>query len=295
LTRSQDPDAAFLGTVFFLSDYGLHDEFVGVVHAVLRRLAPHVEVIDLTHEVPSFDVRAGALSLERTVPHLGTGVVLAVVDPGVGGERRGVVISVASTGGPRYFVGPDNGLLLASAQAGGVVQEAVSLFPRSSDPGADGPEVCTFDGRDVFAPAVAALCCGADPGVLGTPVDVASLVALPQAVVERGRLSDGRRCLRSEVTWVDHFGNVQLAAATPDLPRGAMLTLSVELVRSADRAADIPVEAVMVRSVRTFSELMTEEIGVLVDSNRHLALVVREGSAALRLGIRAGDLVNLVS
>ena len=99
-------------TVFFLSDYGTRDEFAGVVRAVLRRLAPAAVVIDLTHEVPPFDVAAGARTLLRALPHLGPGVVLAVVDPGVGSARRGVAIEAASDGGPSFFVGPDNGLLL---------------------------------------------------------------------------------------------------------------------------------------------------------------------------------------
>ncbi|HEY5244790.1 MAG TPA: SAM-dependent chlorinase/fluorinase, partial [Acidimicrobiales bacterium] len=106
-------------TVYFLSDYGLADEFVGVVHAVLRRLAPGIAVVDLVHEIPPYDVRAGAAALVRAVPHLGPGVVLAVVDPGVGGSRRGLVLEID---GPdrRWFVGPDNGLLLAAAaRAGG--------------------------------------------------------------------------------------------------------------------------------------------------------------------------------
>ncbi|MGH9100389.1 MAG: SAM-dependent chlorinase/fluorinase, partial [Acidimicrobiales bacterium] len=93
-------------TVFFLSDYGLSDEFVGVVHAALLRLVPDLSVVDLTHGIPAFDVRAGAASLLRAAPHLGPGVVLAVVDPGVGSARRGVAVRAADG---RWFVGPDNG------------------------------------------------------------------------------------------------------------------------------------------------------------------------------------------
>ena len=79
------------GTVSFLSDYGLEDEFVGVVHSVLRSLAPGVAVVDVTHGIPAHDVRAGSLALARSAPYLCPGVVLAVVDPGVGGDRRGSV------------------------------------------------------------------------------------------------------------------------------------------------------------------------------------------------------------
>src|SRR5687768_9570860 len=105
-------------TVSFLSDYGTRDEFVGVVKSVIRDLAPHVTVIDLTHEIPAHDIRAGGLCLARCVQYVAPGVVLAVVDPGVGTERRAVAIEVAEGAG--VLVGPDNGLLApAVAMAGG--------------------------------------------------------------------------------------------------------------------------------------------------------------------------------
>ena len=178
-------------TVFFLSDFGTEDEFAGVVHAVIAARAPGTTVIDLTHHIPPFDVRAGSHTLLRAVPHLGPGVVLAVVDPGVGTERRGIALEVARpSGGTLSFVGPDNGLLVAAAEAAGEapVARLVELARESapSDRGA------TFDGRDVFAPAVAALCTGAALGKLGEPIDPASLVRLVGGVVEEGRLHDGR-------------------------------------------------------------------------------------------------------
>ena len=96
-------------TVSFLTDYGLDDEFVGVLKAVIRDLAPHVTVIDLTHGIRPYDVRAGSLALARAIPYVPAGVVLAVVDPGVGTSRRAVAVEVA--GGEGVLVGPDNGLL----------------------------------------------------------------------------------------------------------------------------------------------------------------------------------------
>src|SRR5437588_10183527 len=102
-------------TVSFLSDYGHADEFVGVVKGVLRSLAPHAVVIDVCHEIPAHDVRAGALALARSVQYLPPGIVLAVVDPGVGTDRRAIAVEVGEPGpdgdGTAVFVGPDNGLL----------------------------------------------------------------------------------------------------------------------------------------------------------------------------------------
>ncbi len=100
MSGTQPPGPAAPGTIFFLSDYGLRDEFVGVVHAVLARLAPGTAVIDLTHEIAPFDVRSGAAALARALPHLGEGLVLAVVDPGVGGPRRAIALETAPASGP---------------------------------------------------------------------------------------------------------------------------------------------------------------------------------------------------
>ncbi len=264
-------------TVFFCSDYGTADGFVGVVHAVLRRLAPHALVVDLCHEVPPFDVRAGADLLGRAVPHLGQGVVLAVVDPGVGSERRGVAVEAAGPG-PRWFVGPDNGLLLPALDAAGGARRAVALA------GAGGPAV-TFDGRDVFAPAAGALCAGADLADLGDPVDPPTLVAVAPFVVEQGATLDGRLALRAEITWADRFGNLQLAAGPASLD---------DEVRAVTAGVAGGGPSLTFARVATFADLAPGETGLLVDADGRLALVVREGSASLALGAVPGDLVELV-
>ena len=192
--------------VYFLSDYGTEDEFVGVVHAVLQRLAPGLAVIDLAHHLPPFDVGPAADMLVRCAPHLGTGVVLAVVDPGVGTERRAVAIRVrggtggdpppsspplssAEAGQPSWLVGPDNGLLVPMAAAlGGVDRLIVLDRPPDPRPGS-GP---TFDGRDVFAPAAAHLARGGAPGSLGRDADPASLARPPPGAMDREPSGGGR-------------------------------------------------------------------------------------------------------
>ena len=144
-------------TVSFLTDYGLVDEFAGVVRAVIRDLAPHATVIDLTHGIAPFDVRGGSLALARSIGYVPTGVVLAVVDPGVGSARRAVAIEVA--GGEGVLVGPDNGLLAPAVALVGGAERAVELTNTEyqlATPGA------TFAGRDVFGPAAAHLCNGVD-------------------------------------------------------------------------------------------------------------------------------------
>ena len=288
-------------TVFFLSDFGTEDEFAGVVHAVIAALAPGTTVIDLTHHIPPFDVRAGSHTLLRAVPHLGPGVVLAVVDPGVGTERRGIGLEVALPhGGTMSFVGPDNGLLVAAAEAAG--EAPVARLVELAREAAPSERGATFDGRDVFAPAVAALCTGVALEKLGEPIDPASLVRLVGGVVEEGRLHDGRVCLRTEVTWVDHFGNLQLAATVADARvAGIPLTGLVELaarIESGHANLDglphslVP-DGVQLRCVDAFGELEQGEFGLIVDANGHLAVVAGEASAAHWLNVAAGELLVL--
>jgi S-adenosylmethionine hydrolase len=284
--------------VFFLSDYGTQDEFAGVVHAVIATDAPEARVIDLTHEIPPFDVRAGSHALVRAVPHLPAGIVLAVVDPGVGATRRGVCLRVdGSDGGPTLFVGPDNGLLTEAAElsGGGVIAQAIAL-QRSPWSSARGD---TFDGRDLFAPTVAKLCRGTTLVALGDPVDPTSLVRLPGGVVEQGKDHDGRSCLRSEVTWVDRFGNIQLAATVADAhAAGLPVRGTVDLAAPGSREGDVLPSALVpaglsLRCVDTYADLAQGELGLLVDANGHLAVVAGEASAAHWLNVSAGELLVL--
>jgi len=283
-------------TVFFLSDYGLDDEFVGVVRAVLRRLAPAATVVDLTHGITPFDVRAGAQTLVRSVPHLGPGVVLAVVDPGVGTARRGVAVE---SGDGRWFVAPDNGLVALAAERSGGITTAVSLPKPAGVPD-------TFDGRDVFAPAAAHLALGRDAATLGEPLDPADLVRLPEILVQEGS-EGGRRVLRAEVTWIDRFGNVQLAAGAERGPAAPAEGLGAVPVAGSRVGAGSVVEARVgtgadrawrgrrftIRRVRAFHDLEPGELGLLADANGRLALALREGSAAALTGAIEGGVVEL--
>jgi hypothetical protein len=288
-------------TVFFLSDFGTADEFVGVVHAVIAAGAPGTTVIDLTHHIPPFDVRAGSHTLVRAVPHLGPGVVLGVVDPGVGTVRRGIGLEVVLTGGGTMsFVGPDNGLLVAAAEAASEAPIATAVeLARDTLPIDRG---ATFDGRDLFGPAAARLCAGDALASLGEPIDPESLVRLMGGVVERGRLHDGRDCLRAEVLWVDHFGNLQLAATVADarvagIPARGTIELAARIESGRVDPDGLPrslvPDGVHLRCVEAFGDLKQGEFGLLVDANGHLAVVAGEASAAHWLNVVAGELLIL--
>ncbi len=260
------------GTVTFLSDYGTVDEFVGVVHSVIRSISPGVAVIDLTHEIPPHDVRAGALTLARSVQYLCPGVVLAVVDPGVGTDRRAVAIEVGD--GQSVLVGPDNGLLASAVAMCGGATRAVELTNAEFHLESPGP---TFAGRDIFAPAAAQLCLGTPLEALGPEI---SLDGLRPGIIPLTRFEEGR--LEAEVLWVDRFGNAQLNV-DPDEIDGWDERLELAVggrVRTA-------------RRMRTYADAKPGEIGLVVDSYGMLSLSVDRGSAAVELGIDAGDAVSL--
>ena len=187
-------------TISFLSDYGTVDEFVGVVHSVIRQISPSTGVVDVTHEIPAHDVRAGGLALARAAQYLAPGVVLAVVDPGVGTARRAIAVEVGD--GAAVFVGPDNGLLAPAVAMVGGATRAVELTNEAYQLGAPGP---TFAGRDVFAPAAAHLCAGVPIDELGDEVDTNGLMP---AMVPITRIEDD--ALVAEVLWTDRYGNLQL-------------------------------------------------------------------------------------
>lgn len=289
--------------VFFLSDYGTGDEFVGVVHAVLHARAPGVAVIDLGHEVPPFDVAAGASMLVRCAPYLGDGVVLAVVDPGVGTGRRGVAIETAETAGsgPSWLVGPDNGLLPPLAEALGGAQRAVGVrLPPTGAGGSSGStggaRGRTFDGRDLFAPVAAGLVLGRPPEdleELGDELDPATLVASaasaagPAVTMVETAAGSG---LEAPVTWIDRFGNVQIGAGPDVLDR-------IGVARGGKAVVTLPgppFRSTPARRVDAFGDLDTGELGVLVDSSGRLALACGRASAAANLGFPAvGDTVRI--
>lgn len=261
-------------TITFLSDYGHADEFVGVVTSVLRSIAPHVTVVDLNHDIPPHDVRAGALCLARSAQYLCPGVVLAVVDPGVGTSRRAVAIEVGD--GQSYLVGPDNGLLAPAVSMVGGADRAVSLTNADYQLPAPGP---TFAGRDVFAPAAAHLCSGVDLYELGEPVDPAQL--LPGVLPVATEVDDG---LTAEVLWVDRYGNAQLNVDPDDLAgwgRRVGLRWGDGESRTAIRAA-------------AYAEIGPAEVGLVVDSYGLLSIAVPRGSAAAKLGLRAAEEVRLL-
>lgn len=262
--------------ISFLSDFGSTDEFVGVVHGVIARIAPDIRVIDVGHEFPAGDIRTGALALLRAVQYLPPGVALAVVDPGVGTERR----AIAARTEWGYFVGPDNGLLAPAVAMVGGADLIVSLEdPRFRLPA----EGATFHGRDVFAPAAAVLA-AAEASIedLGPAVDPASVTPLLLPLVE----VDGRGGLRGEVLWVDRFGNAQTNLAPADLDR-------LGLRPGDDVTLQIGGGEYRLSWVEVYGDVEPGEGLVHVDSYGQMAVAVRGGRADDSFPVAPGVQVGL--
>jgi S-adenosylmethionine hydrolase len=261
--------------IFFLSDYGLDDEYVGICHAVIARVNPEARVVDLTHGVPPQDVMAGAMMLASSAIHgPPDAVYLAVVDPGVGTERRGLALRA----GDAFLVGPDNGLLWAASRDLGGIDVAVAIDHAAV---ARGPVSATFHGRDVFAPAAAVLAAGTRLEDLGSSVDPATVVALepPVPAVRQGEVE-------TSVLGVDRFGDVRVAARREHLERAGLET-DLVLVRGSG--------AVPLRRAVTFADVRDGGFGLLEDSAGWLAVVRFGSGAAEELGLRRGDSVRLAA
>jgi len=254
--------------VTFLSDYGRSDDFVGVCHGVIARIAPAVRVIDITHDVRRHDVRSAAVILRRALPFCPAGVHLVVVDPGVGGTRRAVAARVAED--DRILIGPDNGVLWPAAELFGGVVEAVDV---AHSPHRLEPVSATFHGRDLFAPVAAHLATGAPLAAAGEPIDPDDLAVLrlPTPHIEAERVY-------AHVVSADTFGNVALDV-THDEGTNAGLRLG----------ASVRVNGTPATYARTFEEVGPGELMLYEDAYRTLALAVNRGSALEFLDLGLDD------
>lgn len=259
------------GALGLLTDFGLRDGYVGVMKAVALGVAPDTSFVDISHDITPQDIEMGSWTLGMAWRYFPAGSVLVcVVDPGVGSERRGIAFAA----GGRFFVGPDNGLfthVLAHAS----VERCVELTNAAYHlPGAS----ATFHGRDIFAPCGAHLLAGVSLDALGGPVDPETLVRLPIPVAPswEGETLVGR------VAHVDHFGNL-----ISDIPLADPSALSAPGMRIEVGGR------VIARGATHFSAGPADEPFALRDSSGSLAIAVRDGSAAVALKMRRGAAVRV--
>jgi S-adenosyl-L-methionine hydrolase (adenosine-forming) len=260
--------------ITFLTDFGLEDDFVGTCHGVMKRIAPDVEIVDVTHGIAPQSVLQGALVLANTVPYLPEGVHVAVVDPGVGSARRAVALQADK----RIFVGPDNGLLIPAAEKAGGIEAAHEITNRKY---ALEPVSATFHGRDIFAPAAAHLATGADVSELGPAVEPDSLVRL-----ELPKAEISKRSIRATCLYIDRFGNMQLNLNRTDLERcGVEPGHQVEVEHAGYRYYAV--------AARTFADARGGELILYEDAYDNVALAISGGSAAQTFNAAEGADVRI--
>jgi S-adenosylmethionine hydrolase len=260
--------------VTFLSDFGTSDDFAGICHGVINLICPEARVIHVTHGIQPQAIGQGARVLAGAIRYLPPGVHLAVVDPGVGSERRAVALRAADG---RHFVGPDNGLLIPAAEVCGGVVEAVGntnpdimLHPVSQ----------TFHGRDVFSPAAARLASGTPLAELGPAIDPADLVrrAAPDHHLEGTRVE-------AMVQYIDRFGNMQLAVSPAELDGLFRIGGVAEIDTGDDRY--------YARCADTFADVGPGEFVLYEDSVGLLSVALNQGNAAELTAVAAGGRVTV--
>jgi S-adenosylmethionine hydrolase len=259
--------------ISFMSDFGWSEEWVGVVKGVILSISPSARIVDITHEIPPFDISKGAFVLAAALPHMPIGVHLAVVDPGVGTGRRAVAIKVARSD---ILVGPDNGLLSPAAERLGGAEEAYTLDNQEFFVSPVHP---TFHGRDIFAPVAAHLSLGVPPREIGSVTPPDALMPAPWGLAKQGEAA-----IYTTVIDIDRFGSLRLNASPEQMEKigyhlGDTVTLGIE-----EEQLEAPL-------VSTFAETESGKPLLFEDSSGFMALALNGASLAERLSIRPGQVL----
>jgi S-adenosylmethionine hydrolase len=254
--------------ITLMTDFGMEDGYVASMKGVVLTICPEARLVDISHLIPPQDVRAGAFLLSRVYRYFPEATIhLAVVDPGVGTERKALAIE---TGG-HFFIGPDNGLFTWVLK-GGSIPRVISM----ENPAYRRSEVSsTFHGRDIFAPAAAYLAKGEPLSSFGSP-------CVPWQAAW-GSIIKTREALLGEVIYIDHFGNLITNIGRSDLESLAPAGERVIMV------GNLPVT----RVVNTYGEAEPQSTVALIGSSDNLEIALALGSAAAKLGIEVGTPVSV--
>jgi S-adenosyl-L-methionine hydrolase (adenosine-forming) len=254
--------------IAFLSDFGLQDTYVGVMKGAIAQVNPQIPVIDITHQIPPQNILAGRFCLMNAFAYFPAETVfIAVVDPGVGSQRRGIAIKIAEG----YLVGPDNGLfsgILSLSPPLAAVELTNRIYWRSPEPS------LTFHGRDIFAPVGAHLACGVPLDALGTSLNVQSLTDLPLSFFKMTDTS-----IIGAIQYIDIFGNL-----VTNIPATAL----------EDKRWVVTIANSIVPRGQTYSDVDTGALVTFIGSHGWVEIAVNGGSAKNLLQVDWGDLVEVV-
>lgn len=261
--------------ITLLTDFGIRDEFVGVMKGVILSINPHVSVVDITHSIDPQDLVQGAHFIPYTYPYFPGGTIhVVVVDPGVGSSRR--IIALEKNG--HIFIAPDNGILtliVEDGNVGTVVQvdnPDLYLSPVSQ----------TFHGRDIFAPVSAHISTGVDLISVGRPVDLSSLFLLP---ITKPYITNSGE-LVGQVVHVDRFGNI-----ITNLRKNHLKRLKPG---RGEQAADIRIENIPINKISvSYESVLPGELVAVFGSRGFLEIAVNCGNASERLNVRKGEEVKI--
>lgn len=253
------------------TDFGLRDSYVAEMKAVIVSICPDVTIVDVSHEIPNFDVRTGAYMLASTAPYFPKGTIhVAVVDPGVGTKRRHLLIQTRQG----FFVGPDNGLLFLAAE-----KQVVTSIREITNPKLMLLNVSsTFHGRDVFAPAAAHLANGVSPAEFGPEIQEAVEPDFAKVTFKKGRLI-------GEVLHVDNFGNIITNVSEQELKHFKFRdTINIEVAS----------RKMAIKFGKTYAETQPKETLTLVGSHGYVEIAINQGNAAKEFKAKPGDKVRLL-
>jgi S-adenosyl-L-methionine hydrolase (adenosine-forming) len=251
------------------SDFGLKDPYVAELKGAILTINKNANIIDVTHEVEKFNVRMGAFMLASTAPYFPDGTIhLAVVDPGVGTERRGILVQTQEG----YFVGPDNGILMIAAQN----QEITHAY-KLTNPKFMLPKVSsTFHGRDIFAPAAAYLDMGLKPSEFGP--EISNLITPDFTFVKQRNGS-----LIGEVLHVDSFGNIITNINQKEIVQAKSVQVKLQKI------------SLNLAICKTYSSAKSQKAIALIGSHGFLEITINLANAARKFNVKAGDLVEVTA
>jgi S-adenosylmethionine hydrolase len=247
------------------TDFGYRDSFVGIMKGVIKRIDPDAQVIDLTHGIPPQDIRAAALTLRHSVPYFSAGAIhVVVVDPGVGGTRRPLLIECAGN----YFIGPDNGVLSLAVRN----QQKVVIELTNSEYFLQ-PTGSTFHGRDIFAPAAAHLSRGVPIAAFGVPSSSLIELHVPEAVRDQS-------VIIGEIIYIDGYGNLFTNVYAEDLAR--LPSSPIHIAIGSTRIQNL---------MASYDSVAEDQLAAVINSWGVLEIAECNGNAQQRCGAKVGDQV----